>query len=292
MAIKDKLTVTISDVHGTKSYSLHKIIKKIFIWSIPVILSIATVSFLLISHLNKSVDRLSIESKDLIIQNNKYSERIESKRKSIKQLSTQLNEIENIIGIDKDENTSLIQRATLAKLTSAQRIYMLNTIPSQCPLKECITTSKFGYRIHPVTKEKKYHKGIDLRAKRRTEVFTTADGVVKYINDKDTGAFGRTVIVAHNFGFETVYAHLRFVNVKIGDVVKKGQLIAKSGNSGRSNGPHLHYEVRYATRVLNPQNYIKWNIKNYEQIFSQQRSVKWESLVNLIKNQNQIMVQQ
>ena len=131
MAIKDKLTVTISDVNGTKSYSLHKIIKKIFMWSIPVILSIATISFLLISHLNKSVDRLSIESKVLIIQNNKYSEQIESKIKSIKQLSTQLNEIENIIGIDKDENTSLIQRATLAKLTSAQRIYMLNTIPSQ-----------------------------------------------------------------------------------------------------------------------------------------------------------------
>ncbi|MEA3553362.1 MAG: M23 family metallopeptidase [Campylobacterota bacterium] len=292
MAIKDKLTITVSDVNGTKSYSLHKIIKKIFLWSIPVILIIGTVSFLLISHLSNSVDELSIQSKNLIIENHKYSQKIESKIKSIKELSTQLNDIENIIGISKDKNTTLIQRATLAKLTSAQRTYMLNTIPSQCPLEECKTTSKFGWRNHPVTKEKKYHKGIDLRAKRRTEVFTTADGVVRFVNDKDTGAWGRAVIVAHNFGFETVYAHLRFVNVKIGDVVKKGQLIAKSGNSGRTNGPHLHYEVRYATRVLNPQHYINWDIKNYEQIFSQQRSVKWESLVNLIKNQNQVMVQQ
>lgn len=292
MAIRDKLTLTISDVNGTKSYKLHKIIKKIFLWSIPFVFVIGTSSFLLITHLNNSVDKLSLQSESLIIQNDKYSNQIESKIKSIKELSTQLNEIENIIGIGKDENTSLIQRATLAKLTSAQRTYMLNTIPSQCPLEECITTSKFGYRIHPVTKKKKFHKGLDLRAKRRTEVFTTADGVVKFVNTKDTSAFGRTVIIAHNFGFETVYAHLRFVNVKIGDVVKKGQLIAKSGNSGRSNGPHLHYEVRYATRVLNPNNFIKWDIKNYEQIFSQQRSVKWESLVNLIKKQNQIMVQQ
>ena len=292
MVIKDKLTLTISDVNGTKSYSLHKIIKKIFLWSIPVILVIGTVSFLLISHLNNSVDKLSFESKGLIIQNHKYSQEIESKVKSIKELSTQLNDIENIIGIGKEENTTLIQRATLLKLTTAQRRYMLNTIPSQCPMEECKTTSKFGWRKHPVTKQRKYHKGLDLRAKRRTDVLTTADGVVKFVNDKDTGTFGRMVIVAHNFGFETVYAHLRFVNVKIGDVVKKGQLIAKSGNSGRSDGPHLHYEVRYATRVLNPQYFINWDIKNYEQIFSQQRSVKWESLVNLIKNQNQIMVQQ
>ena len=292
MGIRDKLTLTVSDVNGTKSYSLHKIIKKIFLWSIPIILTIGTVSFLLISHLNNSVDDLRKKSKDLILQNNKYNTQIESKIKSIKELTIELNDIEHIIGIGKDEHSSLIQRATIAKITSAQRVYMLNTIPSQCPLKECITTSKFGYRIHPVTKEKKYHKGIDLRAKRRTDVFTTADGVVKYINTKDTDGFGRVIIIAHNFGFETVYAHLRFVKVKIGDVVKKGQLIAKSGNSGRSNGPHLHYEVRYATRVLNPQNFISWNLKNYEQIFSKQRSVKWESLVNLIKSQNQIMVQQ
>ena len=292
MLVKDKITVTVSDINGTKSYNLSKFIKKIILWSIPTILVIGTVSFFIISHLNKSVQDLSSQSKILITQNNEYSQKIESKIKYIEELGTQLDEIEDIIGIGNDDNTSLIQRATLAKLTSAQRIYMLNTIPSGCPLKECKVTSKFGWRIHPVTKKKKFHKGSDLKAKRRTSVLSTADGVVKFVNDKDTGTFGRTVIVSHNFGFETVYAHLRFVNVKIGDVVRKGQLIAKSGNSGLSNGPHLHYEVRYATRVLNPKEFINWDIKNYEQIFSKQRRVKWESLISLIKNQNKIMEQQ
>jgi murein DD-endopeptidase MepM/ murein hydrolase activator NlpD len=169
---------------------------------------------------------------------------------------------------------------------------MLTTIPSECPLKECKVTSNFGWRIHPVTRDKKFHKGVDLRAKRRTDVFSTADGVVKFINVKDTGTMGRTVIIAHNFGFETVYAHLRYVKVKIGDVIKKGQLIAKSGNSGRSNGPHLHYEILYATRVLNPKYFMKWNLKNYENLFTKERRVQWESLIKQINKQSQIMVQQ
>jgi murein DD-endopeptidase MepM/ murein hydrolase activator NlpD len=185
-----------------------------------------------------------------------------------------------------------IKPATIAKITSAQKIYMLNVIPSGCPLKKCIVTSKFGWRVHPITRDRKFHKGLDFKAKRRTDVFATADGVVEYVNDKDNGTFGRMVRISHNFGFKSIYAHLRFVKVSVGDVIKKGQLIAKSGNSGRSNGPHLHYEVRYASKVLNPKDFIRWNLKDYEKLFTIQRGVKWESLVKQIKKQNQIMLQQ
>ena len=144
---------------------------------------------------------------------------------------------------------------------------MLQTIPSGCPMEECTKTSAFGWRTNPVTREKQFHKGLDLRAKRRTPVNATADGVVRYVQDKNKGTFGRVIIISHGFGFESVFGHLRFTHVKVGDVIKKGQLIGKSGNSGRSNGPHLHYEVRYASKVLNPMNFIHWNMKNYENLF-------------------------
>jgi len=259
--------------------------------------AIIGVSFWIISALNKQMGELRSQkeqeirileekSHKLIAQNRLYSMQIKDKVKDIEEISSKLDDIEEIIGLKKDEKTTLIQRATLAKITSAGKMYMLQTIPSSSPLKETKITAKFGYRIHPLTKKKKFHRGVDLRAKRKTEVFSTADGVVRFVESKNKGNFGRVIIIAHNFGFESVYAHLRETKVKIGDVVKKGDLIALSGNSGRSTGPHLHYEVRYASKVLDPKYFLKWNMKNYESIFDKQRRVEWESLVNLISSQS------
>lgn len=297
--MKDRLIITFSDVNGTKSYNVNKVIKKIVFWAILVLLFILTVGFFIISSLSTSVNQLTSQSLTLKEKNNEFSriiqkkrEEIKDRKEEIKQLGAELESIEEIIGLEKDTNSTLIQRATLAKLSSSQKAYMLQTIPNGCPLTECTTTSKFGWRTNPVTRKKQYHKGIDLRAKRRTPVHVTADGVVRYVQDKNKGTFGRVVIISHNFGFETVYGHLRFTNVKVGDVVKKGQLIAKSGNSGRSNGPHLHYEVRQASKIYNPRSFIDWNLKNYDYLFDKERRIEWESLVNQINRQNKIVAQQ
>lgn len=290
--MKDRLIITISDVSSTKSYNVNKIIKKVFFWIILIVITIVTISFFLISELNQNVESLSSERASLRKQNNLYSQQIKSKIQYIDELGSQLKSIEEIIGINQDDTTSLIQRATLAKLTSAQKTYMLQTIPNGSPLKKTNVTAKFGWRIHPITNKKKFHNGIDLKAARRTDVFATADGVVRYVQDKNKGDFGRMIIISHNFGFETLFAHMRFTNVKVGDVIKKGQLIAKSGNSGLSSGPHLHYEVRYASKVLNPKNFIVWNMKNYEEIFEKQRRVPWEFLVKMISKQHTKLAQQ
>ena len=289
---KDSLIITISDIDKTKSYNVNKVIKKVLFWVIISIVTIVGVSFFIISKLSDNVHHLSLDRERLQKENQVYSKKIEQKKELIKQLGSELENIEKIIGINQDDTASLIQRATLAKITSAQKMYMLQTIPSGCPLKQCIVTSPFGWRQHPTLHSKQFHNGVDLRAARRTPVYATADGVVRYVQDKNEGTFGRVVIISHNFGFETVYGHLRFTLVKVGDVIKKGQLIAKSGNSGRSNGPHLHYEVRHASKVLNPQNFIDWNMQNYETIFTKQRRVKWDSLIKLINNQHKILVQQ
>jgi len=288
---KDRLVITISDIDSSKSFSVNKIIKKIILWIILVILFVVTVSFFTISKLSTNVNSLSSEKDKLSHENSVYSKQIELKIAQIEELGSQLDEIEEIIGIDKEDNVSLIQRATLAKLTSSEKIFMLQTIPSDCPLPFCKTTSKFGWRTHPTTAKRQFHNGLDLRAARRTPVKVAADGVVRYVQDKNVGTLGRVVIVSHNYGFETAYGHLRFADVKAGDIVKKGQVIARSGNSGRSNGPHLHYEIRHANKVLNPKHFTTWNMKNYEEIFEKQRRVKWESLIKLIKNQQNKLVQ-
>ena len=289
---KDRLVITLSDVSGTKSYNLSKIIRKAISYILVSGIFVMAISFWLISTLNNRLDLLTSKEQKLKIQNQLYSLQIKDKVKDIEELGHTLKDIEQMIGVKGDDETSLIQRATLAKLTSAQKSYMLQTIPSGSPLKQLKVTSSFGWRINPVTKKKKHHNGIDLRAKRKTAVFSTADGVVRYVQSKNIGAYGRMIIISHNFGFETLYGHLRYTNVKVGDVVKKGQLIAKSGNSGRSSGPHLHYEVRYASKVLNPKYFIAWSIKNYEKLFEKQRRVQWEYLVKMISNQNLKLVQQ
>ena len=291
--MKNRLIITVSDVHGTKSYNIHQLVRKLVIIISIVVLIIIGSSIWFIDYLTTKIDKLklakekeieilTLKEKELITQNKLYTMKIKDKIKDIEELSSKLDDIEEIIGIKNTDETDPLTRAQLAKITSAQRTYMLRLIPNGSPLKETKVTAKFGYRIHPIIKKRRFHRGIDLKAKRKTAVYATADGVVKFVQSKNKGAFGRVVIISHNYGFETVYAHLRKTKVKIGDVVKKGDLIALSGNSGRSTGPHLHYEVRYASKVLDPKNFIEWNLKNYESIFNKERRVKWESLVSLI----------
>lgn len=93
------------------------------------------------------------------------------------------------------------------------------------------------------------------------------------------------VVVVHNYGFKTAYAHLNKVVISPGKAVKKGDLIAYSGNTGLSTGPHLHYEVRFINKTLPPSDYLNLNRKNMENLFKQERRVPWESLINLISTQ-------
>ena len=116
-------------------------------------------------------------------------------------------------------------------------------------------SSYFGYRSDPFSGNKKRHTGLDFACKVGNEVHATADGVVETVRT-DAYGYGKYVIVNHGFGYKTRYAHLSQINVKVGDKVSRGSTIALSGNSGRSSGPHLHYEVMYKGSYVNPINYM------------------------------------
>lgn len=300
--MKNRLIITVSDVSGTKSYNIHQLVRKFAVAIAIVAVLVIGGSFWFISYLNdeivhvkktkeEEISVLTTKERELVSQNTFYSTQIQSKVKDIEALSSKLDHLEEIIGLKKDEEKHDIKESTLSKITQFQKLYMFKLFPNGRPLDEVITTSRFGYRTHPVTKKRKFHRGLDIRAKMRTKVYATADGIVSYVQSKDIGAFGRVVKVFHGMGFQTVYAHLNKTNVKIGQVIKKGDLIAYTGNSGRSTAPHLHYEVRYANKVLNPRDFIRWKLDNFETIFKKQRRVPWESLVKLINEHNK-MVQQ
>lgn len=126
--------------------------------------------------------------------------------------------------------------------------------PSVWPVRGRITSS-FGYRFHPFLMRKVFHDGIDIAGKVWTPIFATADGVCKYSGNN--GNYGITVKISHREGaFETIFAHLQKEAVVEGQVIKRGELVGYLGNTGRSTGPHLHYEVKKFGRAVNPMDYI------------------------------------
>jgi murein DD-endopeptidase MepM/ murein hydrolase activator NlpD len=306
--MKNRLIITVSDVHGTKAYNIHQIVRKLSIIIIIAVIVILGVSFLFINNLSDEIETIKIEKqreikekeneikvltekeKKLQAQNQFYSMQIKGKVEDIEALSSKLDEIEEMIGL-KAKKEKEVSKEILESISQRNKMLMFISIPNGAPLKETRVTSSYGYRIHPVTHKKKFHRGIDLKAGWNTPVYATADGVVTYVQPKNIGDFGRVIKVQHNFGFETTYAHLNKTKVQAGDIIKKNQEIGLSGSSGRSTAPHLHYELKYGGRILNPKSFINWQMNNFNDIFKKERRVKWESLVNLIREQSK-MVQQ
>ena len=127
-------------------------------------------------------------------------------------------------------------------------------IPSRMPLEDATLTSDFGMRTHPVLGGRRNHKGVDLAAPMGTPVYATADG---FIGRADWfSSYGNYVQIEHGADLETRYAHLSSIAVSAGSRVRKGDLIGYVGSTGRSTGPHLHYEVRVAGDAVNPVPYM------------------------------------
>ena len=141
----------------------------------------------------------------------------------------------------------------------AEMLFQSDNEPSILPFKEKTfnkMTSGFGMRMHPIDKERKFHRGMDFSCKTGTEIIATADGTVEKVRRSSTG-YGNLLVVDHGNGFVTKYAQLSSFKVQEGDKVQKGQVIAFSGNSGASTAPHLHYEVVKNGEAVNPADYIK-----------------------------------
>lgn len=130
---------------------------------------------------------------------------------------------------------------------------LLASTPSVWPARGWVT-SDFGGRLDPYTAHRRMHQGIDIANRHGSPVVATADGVVVFAGTE--GAYGKVLVLDHGYGVKTRYGHLAEFMAKVGEKVKRGQAIAEMGNTGRSTGPHLHYEVRVNGIPENPRKFI------------------------------------
>jgi len=296
-------TITIHDENGVKKFNVHKLLKKLFFYLLALLFVLGIFGIVVIVYLNHSVDVIEakkanlqkaykqLASKNLALQIDMQKTHVKlfEKKKELEEVSDSLSEIEELMGLKPIASTNLQERVNITKLTSKERATLLELIPNGSPVEYHGITSKFGRRIHPMRHTREFHKGVDLKAKRNTPVYATADGIVEWAAYHKRSGFGNLIILVHLYGFKTYFAHLKKIVVKSGQFVKKGTLIGYTGNSGLSNGPHLHYEIRFIQRPLNPYWFIKWTQKNYNQIFEKEKKVPWSSV---LKAMNQIQIVQ
>jgi len=159
-------------------------------------------------------------------------------------LATQLIKLQETSHLFKDNKNAILHYPTIAPVKTKDFIYV---------------SSPYGWRDHPTEKQVLFHEGIDISANVGSEVFSTAQGrVVKIMYSKY--GYGNRIVIQHGYGFETLYAHLGTITVKKGQWVRKNQIIGTVGNTGRSTGPHLHYEIHKNGEPRDPLGYFYTHI--------------------------------
>ena len=167
-------------------------------------------------------------------------------REMVRLMHRSLDTLENEIVLGEQNKTEL------HKFLESQKILLAST-PSIWPTKGWMS-SRFGYRVSPFTGQKEFHKGIDISTRMNAPIIAPADGIVSHVG-WETG-YGKVLMIEHGYGVKTKYAHLQKALVKKGQHIKRGETVALVGTSGRSTGPHLHYEVHLNRVAVNPLRYI------------------------------------
>ena len=183
---------------------------------------------------NRYDELLKMDNSELLVETTQKIDLLE------KQLYMQIKSFDEIVALDQDSKIRLRHIPAIQPIANRD-------------LKR--TASGYGYRIDPVYNVRTFHKGMDFSCDKKTPIYATADGVVE--SAKWMSGYGYTVVIDHGYGYKTLYAHLldkKFL-VKKGQHVVRGEQIALSGNSGKSTGPHLHYEVIVKGNHANPINY-------------------------------------
>jgi murein DD-endopeptidase MepM/ murein hydrolase activator NlpD len=192
--------------------------------------------------------------------------------KYLKELEGMESTVELHEKLDRLSSKMVVQSKSFDQLDRLARskAEMLSSIPAIQPVanKELRRiASGFGHRIDPIYKTRKFHAGMDFTSPIGTKVHATGDGkVVKVLRNR--WGYGNHIIIDHGFGYQTLYAHLSAFKVRVGDKVKRGQVIGLVGNTGKSTAPHLHYEVHHHGRAVNPAHYYYNDLseEDYEKV--------------------------
>lgn len=297
MATQNRLVLMITDQHGSRYINISAIFKQISLYVLVFIATAMVFGFVSIMALSNEITAMSALNESIIkryekmiSRNEALNNEIDFRMQELANMDNYVGDLEGVIGVSLESSNALNGGATLehrideASLTGTQKAFVMKFIPNGYPLQKYDHISAdYGYRVHPIFFTRHLHTGVDFVASIGTPVYATADGVVNSAG-YSTGGYGNLVKIEHALGFMTYYAHLNKVVVQKGTFVRRGQLIAYSGNTGNSTGPHLHYEIRFLGNVISPKSFMNWKMQNFDSIFEKERSVAWQSLLATINN--------
>ncbi|ELO1811736.1 peptidoglycan DD-metalloendopeptidase family protein [Vibrio fluvialis] len=293
--MKENVIVSVSSIHGTRHFHIGKWFRHCLKGFGYVLLAGAVAAGGAIYYLVGEVDFAKLKQQELESQSTSLNEEVASlkelkdnlendlleREEKMQIVSDRLGDLEKVLGVE-DSGAELESRLDTAAITSSVRMVMLTQIPSGAPVHNARISSGYGKRVHPVTGQVKFHRGQDFAVNTGTPVYAPADGVVEVTRASSKGS-GNFLRLQHSYGFTSSYSHLQKFAVKSGDFIQKGDLIGYSGNSGLSSGPHLHYEIRFVGRSLDPRPFVDWGVNDFESIFTKVRGIRWESLVNKVE---------
>ncbi|PSW18010.1 M23 family peptidase [Photobacterium sanctipauli] len=305
--MSDNICISVSDHRGSSHYVINRLKKRYAaLVASSLLLTIGVGSFSVYSlyqenlRSNQQLSQLNVQAEQLTESlsaenevNQALLDELHSKKVELEVLTQRIDDVETILGLQSSEDgeeISLEDRVDSAAISSAVRGTLFRMLPNGSPTPGIRMSSHFGARIHPVTGKLKRHLGLDFAANTGTEIYAPADGVVEIIRPSNKGS-GNFLKVEHAMGFATTYSHLSKFNVKRGKFVRKGDLIGWSGNSGLSTGPHLHYEIRFLGRALDPRPFVEWTPDNFDSLFEQEKTVQWASLLDMVGNVVSMQVQ-
>lgn len=280
--------ITITDLNGSRNFVLGDVIKRIALYIVLVFVLIGALTTFYIRYLLETTNEAQELMSDLQRQNSMINEAKQASRLELERLEGKISELGEQYGVDLNaslENATFVQDIEKIMLSVAETKALFEGIPNGDPTGgKGRISDHYGYRTHPVLHHRQMHAGLDFAMPIGTPIYATANGVVLSVGIQP--GYGHMVEIRHNFGFGTRYGHLNGkYAVKQGDFVRKGDIIAYSGNSGLSTGPHLHYEIRFISKPLNPINFVNWKQENYKDIFQKEGQIQWQSLVKLLSPQ-------
>ncbi|MBD1390498.1 M23 family metallopeptidase [Neiella sp. HB171785] len=303
LLVKQRLLITVTSYQGARHYSVHKLL----LWASLLTLLVVIGGVYLYQQQVRTLEQQLLVSQREVAQaessiaalqqsgRNMFSS-FDQQYDQLRHYEYRLIELETLAGTAAAGATpmpdSIDDRLLSAQHQLLLRQQMLSKIPNGQPMQYRRISSRFGTRNHPISKKRHSHVGIDLRADKGIPVYATADGYVQQARSNYDRGYGNMVKLSHQMGFDTRYAHLDSVAVKYGQFVRKGELVGYCGNSGDSTASHLHYEVRFLGKALDPKPFMTWQLDNYEDIFDTVGTLPWDSFQDELRLQLQPQVLQ
>lgn len=304
--MSDNICISVSDHRGTSHYRINRFKKRYVVLLSTVLFSLLigggySIYFLYqqtqssdyqLSQLNVQAEQLSQSLTAENTTNNDLTKQLADKNEELLRLTQRVNDVETILGLqgDSPEDITLDQRIDSAAISSAVRGTLFRLIPNGNPTDDVRLSSGFGTRIHPISGKRKSHLGLDFAANTGAAIYAPADAVIELVRPSKKG-YGNHLKLNHSLGFTSSYSHMSKFNVKRGQFVRKGDLIGWTGNTGMSTGPHLHYEIRFLGRAINPRPFVDWTPDNFDNLFEKEKTVQWAALLEMVNNVVSMQVQ-